>query len=649
MLSEKGAPALQGSASGTAGLDYRRDIDGLRAIAVLMVVLHHAGLGLASGGFVGVDVFFVISGFLITRIIQAQVTGSGFAFGAFYFRRAKRLLPALYAMMMATLVGGYWVLTPSDYSLLGQSALAAVGLFSNHFFWLNTGGYFSSDASAFPLLHVWSLSVEEQFYLVWPAAFLLILRLKSPAARLGLICLLALVSLAGSQYGVTKDWTGPYFLAPARAFEFLIGALAHLLWRERPTPSPLLANLFSGLGLLGVLLSFLLLDERSGFPGLNALAPCLAAALIIAAPQFGPSLGSRLLGLAPMVAVGLASYSIYLWHWPMVSYLKQSGVALTPLIKIGLVLAAVAAGFISRWLIERLFRARLEKNDKVAWGAMLAVTVALVGGGAYVWVKQGMPERFPYAMLTEDQLMAERARYWRDLPAKNTNFGAAGAGAQLLIVGNSHAFDLAYALGENGYPGKIKIVETYHQCFNFGHDAVAPADTDMCAERLRAVLTSPDVKVASAIYLHDNWGRLDLGGLDDMIARLRALTAAPIYVFGPKMSFSQSALNIAKAAQAQPHATITTINRFAAAYRVEDKAVADAALKAHFAAQSTPGVYYVSTMDAQCDGGICPLISSDGEYLFFDESHFTLEGSRRLGASLRRSRPDVFMPVTPRG
>ncbi len=649
MLSEKGASALHRPAPGTVGLDYRRDIDGLRAIAVLMVVLHHAGLGLAAGGFVGVDVFFVISGFLITRILHADVTASGFRLGDFYLRRAKRLLPALYAMMLATLVGGYWILTPADYSLLGQSALSAVGLFSNHFFWRETGGYFSSDASAFPLLHVWSLSVEEQFYLVWPAAFVLILRLRSPVTRAGLIGFLALISLASSQYGVMKDWTGSYFLAPARAFEFLIGALAHLLWRERPTPSPILANLFSGLGLLGVLLSFLLLDDRSGFPGTNALAPCLAAAMIIAAPQFGPSLGSRLLGLAPMVAIGLASYSIYLWHWPMVSYLKQSGVAFTPVIKIGLVMAAVAAGFFSWWLIERLFRARLEKNDKVAWGAMLAVTVALVCGAGYVWLKQGMPERFPYAMLTEDQLMAERARYWRELPAKNTTFGAPGAGAQLLIVGNSHAFDLAYALGENGYPGKIKIVETYHQCFNFGHDAVEPADTDICAERLRVVLTSPEVKVANAIYLHDNWGRLDLAGLDDMIARLRALTAAPIYVFGPKMSFSQSALNIAKAAQAQPHATITTINRFAAAYRFEDKAVQDAALKAHFAAQSKPDVYYVSTMDAQCDGAICPLISSDGEYLFFDESHFTLEGSRRLGASLKRSHPGLFMPVAPRG
>jgi hypothetical protein len=387
-----------------------------------------------------------------------------------------------------------------------------------------------------------------------------------------------------------------------------------------------------------------MLDERSGFPGLNALFPCLATALIIAAPRFGPSLGSRLLGLGPVVAIGLASYSIYLWHWPMVSYLKQSDVAFTPSVKVGLVLAAVAAGFISWWLIERLFRARLEKNDKLAWGAMLAATIALVGGAGYVWVKQGLPERFPYAMLTQDQLMAERGRYWRELPALNTNFGAPGAGAQLLIVGNSHAYDLSYALIENGYPGKIKLIETYHQCFNFGHDAAEPVNTEICAERLRTVLTSRDVKVASAIYLHDNWGRLDLAGLDDMIGRLRALTAAPIYVFGPKMAFSENALNIAKAAQTRSRATVTGINRFAASYRVEDKAAQDAALKAHFAGKSMPKVHYISTMDAQCDVTTCPLISSDGKYLFFDESHFTLEGSRRLGANLKREHPELFTP-----
>lgn len=639
-----GAPPSRGPTPSAAGLDYRRDIDGLRAIAVLIVVLNHAGFRLASGGFVGVDVFFVISGYLITRIIQAGADASSFSFGAFYFRRAKRLLPALYAMMLATLVGGYWILTPGDFSLLGQSALSAVGLFSNHFFWHNTGGYFSSDASAFPLLHVWSLSVEEQFYLVWPVAFLALLRVKSPAVRLGLVGLLALVSLACAQYGVSKAWAGAYFLAPARAFEFLLGALVHLLWRERAAPNPLVANLFSGLGLLGVLASVLLFSERSGFPGVNALLPCVAAALIIAAPQFGPSLGSRLLGLGPMVAVGLASYSIYLWHWPMVSYLKLSGVALTPPVKVGLVVAAVVAGFVSWRLIERFFRARLERKDKVAWGVMLAVTFVLVGGAGYVWAKKGLPERFPYALLTQDQLMAERGRYWRELPATNTVFDAS-PGSKLLIVGNSHAYDLAYAIGENGDPGKIKLIETNHQCFNFGHDAVVPEDTAMCAERLQAVLTSEDVKVAGAIYLHDNWGRLDLAGLDDMIARLRALTPVPIYVFGPKMSFSDDVLNIAKAAQAQPHATIASINQFAAAYRVEDKAAMDVALKAHFASKPMQGVAYVSILDAQCGGGaVCQIISNDGKYLFFDASHFTLEGSRRFGASLKRTHPELFAP-----
>ena len=613
----------------------------------MIVVLNHAGFRMASGGFVGVDVFFVISGFLITRIIQASADTSSFAFGHFYFRRAKRLLPALCVMMLATLVGGYWILTPSDYSLLGQSALAAVGLFSNHFFWQNTGGYFSSDASAFPLLHVWSLSVEEQFYLVWPVAFLLILRLKSPAVRLGLVGLLALASLAYAQYGVSKTWAAPYFLAPARAVEFLLGALVHLLWRERTAPSPLLANLCSGLGLLGVLASVLLLSERSGFPGLNALLPCVAAALIIAAPQFGPSLGSRLLGIGPMVAVGLASYSIYLWHWPMVSYLKLSGVAVTPSIKVGLVVAAVVAGFVSWQLIERLFRARLERGDKVAWGVMLAVTLALVGGAGYVWARKGLPERFPHAMLTQDELMAERGRYWRELPAKDAVFDAS-AGAKLLIIGNSHAYDLAYALSENGAPGKIKLIETSHECFNFGHDAVAPDDAAICAERLRAVLTSNDLKVASAIYLHDNWGRLDLEALDDMIARLRALTPTPIYVFGPKMSFSDDALDIARAAQAQRHATIASINQFAAAYRVEDKVTQDTALKAHFANKPMQGVNYVSILDAQCGGGaVCQIISSDGRYLFFDDSHFTLEGSRRFGARLKRARPELFASAKP--
>jgi peptidoglycan/LPS O-acetylase OafA/YrhL len=622
-------------------IGYRPDVDGLRAIAVMLVVLNHAGVVLMSGGFIGVDVFFVISGFLITALIAVQRHEERFSFGAFYLRRAKRLLPALYVLMLVVMVAGYWPLIPSDYTLLTESALSAVALASNLFFWLHTGGYFSPDASSFPLLHIWSLSLEEQFYLIWPAALLVLLRLRSPAARIGLVALTAALSFAYAQNGVQVHSVGSYFLLPARGGEFLVGALVYMLSRAC-SPNTLLANAASALGLLLVLGSSVLLNAHSPFPGIAALVPCLGSAFIIAAPQFGPSLTTRLLSTRPFAFVGLISYSVYLWHWPIVSFLWTSRVAITPAITIGIVAASLLLGAASWWLLERTYRGLLDRRNGAALAIGAVVTAALLVIPIYVYRHEGLPGRFPYALLTQDQLTAERNRYWIDLPSKDTTLGN-GGGKQLLIVGNSHAYDLAYALNENGYPGKVKLIETFYQCFNFGHQAVLPTDAPFCAQRLQAVLTSNHLQAADVVYLHDDWGGYDEAGLLDMINRLRAVTKAPIYVFGPKMTFTDLVLSISKQAQSQHFATVIGINGFAAQFQNPEKLERDRQLKAFFQFHQLAGVHYISTLDVQCGPRLaCDMLSPAGQYLYFDSSHFTLEGSRRFGQHLKALYPELF-------
>jgi hypothetical protein len=395
--------------------------------------------------------------------------------------------------------------------------------------------------------------------------------------------------------------------------------------------------------LLLIVASAVLLDDRSAFPGLNALIPCLGAALVIAAPQFGRSLVTAALSTRPAVGLGLISYSVYLWHWPLVSYLRYARVEITPLVGGAVVLASLVAGTLSWRLVERGYRLRLDRSNRAALWAGSAAVVTLLAGPALVWARDGLPERFPYALLTQEQLMAERDRYWRELPAKDTALQPGQAMRQVLIVGNSHAYDLAYALTENGFPGRIKLIETFHECFNFGHDPVLPHDAPLCAERRQAVLASPDVRAADAIYLHDNWGGLDLAGLAAMIADLRRVSKAPIYVFGPKMTFTDDALAIARRAQGQHRVTASAINAYAAGFRDSAKIDRDRALAAWFREARIPDVHYVSTLDIQCGAAMtCDMLSPQGKYLYFDAGHFTLVGSRTFGARLRAAHPELF-------
>jgi len=623
-------------------LAYRADIDGLRAIAVMLVVLNHAGVPILPGGFVGVDVFFVISGFLITGLIDAQAAGGRFTYRSFYLRRAKRLAPALFAMILATLAIGYWLLVPSDYELLATSGVWSAFGAANLFFWLHTGGYFSPDAASFPLLHVWSLSLEEQFYLLWPAVLLMVLRPRTPGLRIGLVAAAVAISVAYDQHGVMVHSKGSYFLPIGRSGEFLLGALTHLLSKPR-LANPRIANLLSGLGLLLVMAAALVLNGRSPFPGVLALVPCVGAALILAAPQFGPSLGSRLLATRPFVFVGLISYSVYLWHWPIVSFLRISRVALTPGVTAGIVAASLVLGWLSWAILERGFRGFLDRGGRPALAGAALGGAALLSALATVAVGHGLPQRFPFAMLTQDQLTAERNRYWIALPSKNTTLVRGAGGKQLLIVGDSHAYDLAYALNENGYPGRIKLIESFHECFNFGHQPISPADAPLCAQRLQAVLTSPDLRAADAVYLHDHWGGYDEAGLADMITRLRTVTSVPIYVFGPKMVFTDDVLAISKEAQNRHYATASDINAFASQFQRRELVALDHRLAAYFLARGLPGVRYISTLETQCGAQLaCDLLTPGGQYLYFDAGHFTLEGSRRFGARLRRLQPELF-------
>ena len=297
---------------------YRPDVDGLRAVAVTLVLLFHAGLGF-SGGFIGVDVFFVISGYLITGLILKEQRAGKFSLRNFWLRRIRRIIPAATVVVLAVLVAGVFLLPPRDYEELGRSTIAQQVMLSNVYFWRSTG-YFAGSAELKPLLHTWSLAVEEQFYLCYPLLLMLLHRFGRRATFL-VLGLLAVGSLALSQYGVEHHPSAAFFLLPSRAWELLLGGLVWFLPPPRHV-GPRVVAACSLLSLSAIVLTGWFYSSATAFPGLPALVPCVATALLIYSNSLRLSFPATVLAVRPVVFLGLISYSLYLWHWPVLSFMR---------------------------------------------------------------------------------------------------------------------------------------------------------------------------------------------------------------------------------------------------------------------------------------------------------------------------------------
>lgn len=305
--------------------DYRADIDGLRGIAVLAVIAFHIDESLLPGGFVGVDIFFVISGFLISRNILTEISENRFSLLDFYRRRVKRIAPALLVVIAATLIFAQFWLLPEDAERVADSALWSLFSLSNFYFWLNLdSSYFAEASNELPLLHLWSLAVEEQFYLIWPLLLLLFFRAERIYILLFSIVFLTLASFIYAEYVFHADPAFAYYMLSTRAGELLLGALVAIVLLKgigRDIPAvPMTSLSWLGAGLL--IASLGLLSENLVFPGFYAIPPTVGAALVIFAGHYRAGGFSRVLALRSLVWVGLISYSAYLWHWPLLAFLR---------------------------------------------------------------------------------------------------------------------------------------------------------------------------------------------------------------------------------------------------------------------------------------------------------------------------------------
>ncbi|TSJ63909.1 acyltransferase [Starkeya sp. 3C] len=654
---------------------YRPEIDGLRAVAVLPVILFHAGFSRFSGGFVGVDVFFVISGYLITSILAGELEQGSFSLARFYERRARRILPALFFVVAACIPFAWMWMLPSQFEGFALS-VGAVALFvSNILFWRETG-YFSAVAEDKPLLHTWSLAVEEQFYILFPLLLLLLWRLGRRRAVAG-VAVISLVSLGLAEHGWRNHPEANFYLIQSRAWELGAGALCALAMHGR-APRPNAALSLLGLGM--IVFAVLAYDATTPFPSLYALVPVGGAALIIlfAAPS---TPAGRVLASRPLVGLGLISYSAYLWHQPLFAFARiRSLDAPGPGLMLMLSIATLGLAYLSWRFVERPFRSGNVARSiprRSLFGAAAGASALLVAFGAFGYFADGAPFRLPERAVALLRYETDWNGYdvsgtcsFNELhrlevqPAPGCADYMVGGKADVVFIGDSHSGAISqeaqealrragissYAVsytGCIGLPGFYRADRTkWHACDEYNR---AMLDFAQAIGAKAVVLTSRFAAYVDAAGFDNGEGgvetnmaaRLDVleardGGLPEAGRRDRVMGAlkGAVESVADRMSvvlvypIPEAGWNVPQRAarlamQGEPGGALST--SYDAFIR------RNGAVLAVFDAVDRPNVFRVRPYDLLCDAkqGRCRNAEGDVSF-YFDDDHLSSAGARLI-------------------
>jgi peptidoglycan/LPS O-acetylase OafA/YrhL len=625
------------------GSQYRPEIDGLRAIAVVAVILFHAGVGVVSGGYVGVDVFFVISGYLITSIILADLARERFTFGGFYERRVRRIFPALFLVTAVTSILSWFLLLPQEMRDYGQSVVATMLSAANVFFYLKSD-YFAPDVDLFPMIHMWSLAVEEQFYIVFPFVLLTIVRTGRSRWLPTALVLTIFASLATSVWLQQWDASADFFLPFSRAWELALGALVAV--RAGPVrrffaDRRMWARLAEFTGIALIAGSILLMDRTTPFPGWFALPPVIGTALIIAASSADTPVG-RMLSLRPVVGIGLLSYSAYLWHQPLFALARSyHGFPLHWGVFAALIGLTFVLSFLSWKYVEQPFRSRAFLTRRVLFGGSAALASLLIALGLLAHLSHGFPGRFSdrsVAIARTMELSPQRpchtdGRNYRK-PADACTYG--GPETTWAVLGDSHGIEIGYALSEwLAKRGQGVLHLTFSACPPaLTYDPRNPGCREWTEEAIRRIETDP--KISNVLVAYRNGlhlvgdqhadaatrARLQANGpqyhndFDRLIARL-AKAGKQVTVLGPVPELPVSAewLVFRDEGARQP----------LGAYLQRQGAI----LEWLRGLQRSGRIRLIEPANALCDETGCRAVI-DGRAMYFDDNHLSMSGARRV-------------------
>ena len=648
-------------------MKYRPEIDGLRTLAVVPVILFHGGYSGFDGGFVGVDVFFVISGFLITGILAEDLAQGRFSLITFYERRARRILPALFLMVIACIPFAWAWFSPRDLVDFAQSVLSTITFWSNILFWRESG-YFATEAELKPLLHTWSLSVEEQFYVLYPLLLWSVWRFGQRAV-FAVLAVGLLISLGLAEWGTTSAPSAAFYLLPTRAWELMIGALAALAVRQDWVRFPRGVEEVLGItGLMLIAFAVLTFDESTPFPGLLALIPTIGA-LFILLPARNPTIAHRLLSLPAMVGVGLISYSAYLWHQPLFAFAGyRSFDEPHEMVMLGLVFLTFVLAYLSWRFVEAPFRSRDAVSPKTVFGGSIAVGAILCVLGALGWAYNGFPSRINLPPSIE----ASFARSDRQAECFDTTglheiddwtctLGNPDSPPRFLVFGDSHVLSLLDALDsaaqQTGVSGEFSGASGCTPFLGI-HALRNDQESKNChAANSRLLQYAKDLQVEHVILVA-RWTYYTDGGYTggdglSYIARapngprdraesraafehglvmtlqayqeagigLTLITQVPQQVTDPMLAYAQ-----AYRSSSDPANTILTLSVTRQQHRELQGFVENL-----FDRYDAPVLDFT---DIICDDGICPIGTSDTSY-YFDDDHLSLAGTDLLLPALR--------------
>lgn len=608
-------------------MKYRPEIDGLRAIAVLAVILCHAEVRLFKGGFVGVDIFFVISGFLIGTILLNELSSGTFSISKFYERRARRILPALFAVMLCCLPFAWIWELPHQLKEFADS-LIAVSLFGSNLLFAATSGYFDTASAEKALLHTWSLGVEEQFYLFFP--LLLIAIWKFQRNRLIIILsTIGLISITLSEWlwrhGNEMD---NFYLLPSRAWELIIGAILAIYLSKNKTNNLQTNNILSLLGLFMIFYPIFEFKNSTPTPSIWALMPTLGAALIIACSQTG-TFSHKILSNKILSSIGLISYSAYLWHQPLFAFARISGNGGKPVLLI-LSLITLALAYLSWKFIEQPFRNKTQISAKQIFAVWLIGSIFFISTGLGIKLANGFPKRFSEEMINTTDVHRHKRYFDKEIAGMTRDFDN-DSRRKILIIGDSFSRDFIKAAFSNDYlvNDDVKFIYISCRCQTYiGNEPtksfVNSRDKIRCQKEHQKLkdAVNGQINKADIIILASRFKLWSSERLKSTIDNMHLKPSQQLFVIGTKHFGDYNLRKLLSTPRNERHKTKIKCRKLE--LRINETL-----------RQNIPEKHFINQYLLLCGAdGYCPAFTPNGDVFSYDGGHFTVEAAKFAGREL---------------